>query len=142
PYYGKLALFDKYSFHYTMPRSHEIINHLKDVLEVRKEWLNVITDNSCYIPLHFYQEKNEFIGHGYYNKKTSKCLVIIANGNMYNGDYVNVSLEVLRGKAKNSSTVGKVRYGTYEMPRDFYDFNMNGDLYCYLGSGEVKIYEF
>ena len=38
--------------------------------------------------------------------------------------------------------MGRVRYATYEMPRDFTDFNMNGDLYCYLGSGEVKIIEF
>ncbi|MCR5740966.1 MAG: alpha-amylase [Gammaproteobacteria bacterium] len=142
PHYGKLALFDKYSFHYTMPRSHEIINHLKDVLKVREEWLDVITDKSLYTELNFYEYRNETVGLGYYNPKTKKCLVVIANGDMNNGFYANVSLESLRNKAQNSSTRGRVLYGTYEMPRDFYDFNMNGDLYCYMGSGEVKIIEF
>ena len=61
---------------------------------------------------------------------------------MWNGFYVNLSLDVLRHKANNISTVGRLHYGTYEFPRDFYDFNYNGDLYCYLGSGEVKIIEF
>ena len=142
PYYAKLALFDKYSFHYTHPRRMEIVNHLKDVVKVREEWLDVLTDNSLYVPLHFYEDRDTLVGLGYFNKKTHKCLVVIANGDMYNGTYVNVSLEVLRQAAKNPSTMGRVRYATYEMPRDFTDFNMNGDLYCYLGSGEVKIIEF
>ena len=142
PFYQKLALFDKYAFHYTSPNSHEMINHLVDVLKVRNEWLDVMMDPSSYVPLHFYEDKDSYIGLGYFNKKTKKCLVIIANADMWNGFYVNLSLDVLRHKANNISTVGRLHYGTYEFPRDFYDFNYNGDLYCYLGSGEVKIIEF
>ena len=140
-FYGKLALFDKYAFHYTHMTSHEIVNHLKDVVKTREKWVDEITDLSDYVQLHFYNDNQYLIGISYFNKKTGKCLIVIGNANMWGGEYVNVYLDVLRQKSKNIETKAKLIYGTYEMPRDFYDFNVNGDLYCYLGSGEVKIFE-
>ena len=141
-FYHKLALFDKYAIHYTLGNTHEIINHLPDVLKEREKWLDVMMDPSAFVPLHFYNDSSTLVGLGYFNKKTHKCLVVIANADMYNGQYVYVSLDVLREKAMNNSNMGHLYYATYEMPRDFYDFNVNGDLYCYMGSGELKIIEF
>lgn len=138
-YYSKLALFDKYSLHYTDANRFEIIDHLVDVLKVREEWKDIITEKNKFVPIHFYNDSNTLYGLSYYNDKSNECLIILGNSDMNNGTYINASLEVLRTKSSNSSTRAKLLYGTYEMPRDFYDFSYNGDLFCFLGSGEVKI---
>ena len=140
-FYHKLALFDKYAFHYTVNKSHEIINHLVDVLKEREKWLPIMNDLSNFVPLHFYEDNNALVGLSYVDKKTKKCLIILGNADMYNGYYTTATLNIMRKVAKNPSTSGKLLYGTYEFPHDFYDFNVNGDLYCFMGSGEVKIFE-
>lgn len=138
-FYQKLALFDKYAFHYTNKFSHEIIDHLVDVIKTRKRWLNVITDVNKFVPIHYYNDKDTLIGLAYHNN--GKCLIILGNGDMDSGIDVNASLNILREKSHNEELKAKLLYSTYEMPRDFYDFNINQDISCYLQSGEVKIIE-
>jgi len=140
-YYKKLALFDKYSLHYLNDDSHEIINHLKDPIEIRKKWIDSITDKNQFINLHYFTDSYKLIGLGYLNKENNKALIIIGNADMDNGLDITLSLEELREKIGNNDNVAKLLYATYEMPRDFYDFTYNGDLKCYLGSGEIKIIE-
>ena len=139
-FYQKLALFDKYAFHYRNKFSHEIIDHLVDVIKTRNRWLNTITDITKFVPIHFYNDKETLIGLSYFNDK-DKCLIILANGDMDEGIEVNASLNILREKSGNESICAKLLYATYELPRDFYDFNINKDINVYLNSGEVKIIE-
>ena len=139
-FYQKLALFDKYAFHYRNAYSHEIIDHLVDVIKTRTRWLNTITDITKFVPVHFYNEKETLIGLSYYNDK-GKCLIILANGDMDEGVEVNASINILREKSGNEDVCAKLLYSTYELPRDFYDFNINKDINVDLNSGEVKIIE-
>lgn len=140
-FYGKLALFDKYALHYANPQNKEIIDHLVDVLKTREKWLDTMIDPFSFTQIHFYEDKKSLIGLSYYNKDNNKALIILANADMNNGTSINASLEELREKMKSSSSKARLVYATYEMPRDFYDFTINGDLYCYMGSGEIKILE-
>ncbi|MBP5343371.1 alpha-amylase [bacterium] len=139
-FYGKLALFDKYAFHYRGEHSKEIMNHLVDVIKTRNRWLNSICDINYYVPINFYRENSMVVGIGYYNDK-GKMLIILANSDMDNMVEVQASINILREKTGNDNMYGRLLYSTYEFPRNFYDFNINQDISVCLNSGEVKIIE-
>ena len=68
PYYTKLALFDKFAFHYLNHMSYDIKDNLKKLNLLERKYLNVITDNKKYIPLNYYEGHN-IIGFAYEAKK-------------------------------------------------------------------------
>ncbi len=141
-FYGKLALFDKYAFHYLHERRWELADHLDGVKKIRKEWINEITDLDCYVPIYFNEFDTPAVGVSYFNKKTKKCLLVVANSNFYDGLHCNVSLQKLREKTKNYNKQGKLLYATYELPRVYHDFTPDGKINFFLGAGEVKVIEF
>ncbi len=82
------------------------------------------------------------IGVSYFNKKTGKCLLVVANSNFYNDCYCNASLDKLREASGNYNQNAKLVYATYEMGRDYHDFSPDGRINFHLGAGEVKVIEF
>ena len=141
-FYGKLALFDKYAFHYLNDNHWELADHLSGVKEIRKQWLDQITDLDSYIPLYFNEFDTPAVGVSYFNKKTNKCLLVVANSNCYDDIHCNASVHKLREAAGNNNHVGKLLYSTYEFGRDYHDFTPDDRINFHLGSGEVKIIEF
>lgn len=139
-FYHKLALFDKYQFHYNNPKSHEIIDHLKDPLKVREKWLNIITDPKSYLRLRFEDEKDNLVGISYLNPKKNRALLIIANGDYNNKIQTKILLGELREKINNYNNIGNIRYATYELPRIHYDF-IDSNMILELKPLEVKIIE-
>ena len=141
-FYGKLALFDKYAFHYLNYDRWELADHLDGIKKIRNAWLEQITDLSCYEPIYFNEFDSPAIGVSYYDKTTKKCLLVVANSNVYNEFHGNADIHKLRDKAKNYNNFGKLLYSTYEFGRDYHDFAPDGKVYFHLGAGEVKIIEF
>ncbi|HRY78353.1 MAG TPA: hypothetical protein P5154_06285 [Candidatus Izemoplasmatales bacterium] len=141
-FYGKLALFDKYAFHYLNENRWELADHLDGAKDIRARWLNELTDLNAYVPVYFEEFDTPAIGAGYFNRKTGKCLVLLANANYQAGIHCTASLKVLREKAKNPSVEGRLVYSTYEMGREFRQFTQEGNLWADLGPGEVKLIEF
>ncbi len=141
-YYGKLALFDKYAIHYLNNNHWEIADHLNGVKDIRKKWLNQITDINSYLPLYFNEFDTPAIGVSYFNKETGKCLLVVANSNYHDDIHCNASIEKLRIASNNHSYVGKLLYATYEFGREYHDFSPDNRVYFHLGAGEVKIIEF
>lgn len=141
-YYGKLALFDKYAIHYLNENRWELADHLSGIKKIRNTWLDQITDLDCYLPIYFNEFDTPAIGVSYYNKKTKKCLLVVANSNVYNDIECNASIDKLRKAAKNLNNSGKLLYSTYEFGRDYHDFSPDGKIYFHLGAGEVKVIEF
>lgn len=141
-FYGKLALFDKYAFHYLGQDRWELADHLDGVKKIRNAWLNQITDLESYEPIYFNEFDTPCIGVSYYNKKDKKCLLVVANSNVYNEVYCNSDLKKLRELSNNYNNFGKLLYSTYEFGRDYHDFSPDGRVYFHLGAGEVKIIEF
>ncbi|MDY0024264.1 MAG: hypothetical protein RBR66_04980 [Candidatus Izemoplasmatales bacterium] len=141
-FYGKLALFDKYAIHYLNHNRWELADHLDGIKSIRSEWLDQITDLSCYEPMYFNEFDSPAIGVSYFNKKTNKCLLVVANSNVYSDISCNSNIHKLRDKAKNYNNFGKLLYSTYEFGRDYHDFSPDGTIYFQLGAGEVKIIEF
>lgn len=141
-YYGKLALFDKYAIHYLNDNRWELADHLDGIKKIRNKWLDQITDLDCYLPIYFNEFDTPAIGVSYFNKKTKKCLLVVANSNVYDDVHCNASIDKLRKAADNFSNTGKLLYSTYEFGRDYHDFGADGKIYFHLGAGEVKVIEF
>jgi hypothetical protein len=141
-FYGKLALFDKYAFHYLNENRWELADHLDGAKTIRARWLDQLTDLNAYVPIYFDEFDTPAIGAGYFHSQTGKCLVMLANANYHSGIHCTASLKTLREKAKNDSREGRLVYATYEMGRDFRQFTPDGNLWADLGPGEVKLIEF
>ncbi|MBN2540253.1 MAG: alpha-amylase [Bacilli bacterium] len=141
-FYGKLALFDKYAIHYLNHNRWELPDHLEGIKKIRAAWLDQITDLSCYIPLYFNEFDTPAIGVSYFNKATNKCLLVVANTNVYDDIHCNASVHKLREAAGNNDHVGRLLYSTYEFSRDYHDFSPDDRIYFHLGAGEVKVIEF
>jgi hypothetical protein len=144
PFYGKLALFDKYQFHYTNPNRWELPDMLEQVSKIRKEYLSQITSKDTYLPLHFENQPKTFIGFSFFKKGKSvknNTLLILANANPYHEVYVRPNIKELREKTSNNQLLGKLLFSTHEGPRDFTQFIDFNTLDIHLGPGEVKIVE-
>lgn len=142
PYYGKLALFDKYQFHYTNNRRWEIPDMLDTLKRIRKKWLKELTNNKSFEPIHSDGNSQTFIGLAYYKKtKTNKnnVLLILANGNPYHEVYLKPNIELLRSLSYNGEESGKLLFSTHEGPRAFTQIINHNTLDIHLGAGEVKI---
>lgn len=137
PLYGKLALFDKYAFHYLNPNSHDIKNNLRKIKPIRKKYLNYIINKKRYIPLTYLEGEN-LIGFAY--KTNKEMLFILGNPYYTHSQYGKVDLT----KVKEDYPLlkeGKLLYATYERKaRTLHEFDPDGNPYFLLGSGEIKIF--
>ena len=144
PYYGKLALFDLYQFHYTNPRRWEIPDMLDNIKPIRAKYLKEITNKKAFMPLYADNHPDTFIGFSYI-KKTGKekknILMILANSNPYDQQYLRVDIRNLRQVTENHEMAGKLLFSTHEGPREFSQFIDYNTLDIHLGAGEVKIIE-
>jgi hypothetical protein len=144
PFYGKLALFDQYQFHYTYDKRWILPDILDFIKPIRQKYLPQITNGKYFIPLYGNNHPNTLIGLGYY-KKTKKAkeniLIILANSNPYDEVRRAISIAELRAQSNNHETVGKLLFSTHEAPRAFTQFIDENTLDIHLGPGEVKITE-
>ena len=144
PYYGKLALFDLYQFHYTNPRRWEIPDMLDSIKPIRTKYLKEITNEKFFMSLHQNNHPKTFIGLSYIKnsrKAHKNALVIVANTNPYEQAYMKVDIKALRIATNNQEMAGKLLYSTHEDPRIFTQFIDYNTLDIHLGPGEVKIIE-
>lgn len=140
-FYGKLALFDAYAFHYISYDRWELLDHLAGIREIRARWLNHLMNLKHYIPLYFDTFDSPFIGVSYFDPDRRKCLIVAANTDPYQSHSSSASLEVLRANAMNANLYGNLVYATYEFGREYRDFSADGRIILHLGPGEVKIIE-
>lgn len=144
PFYGKLALFDLYQFHYTHPRRWEIPDMLDIIKPIRKKYLKQITNKENFIPLFAHHHPTTFVGFGFFkNGKAVKknTLIVVANTDTYNQHYLQVDIRHLRDEANNNEMEGKLLFSTHEGPREFTQFIDYNTLDIHLGPGEIKIIE-
>jgi glycosidase len=144
PYYGKLALFDLYQFHYTHHRRWELPNILEFINPIRQKYLKQITGKKAFVPLYAHYINQNFVGFGYY-KKSSKgkgnMLFVLGNADVWNEHYMKIDIRTIRELAENHQMEGKLLFSTNENPRPFTQFIDYHTLDIHLGAGEVKIIE-
>ena len=144
PYYMKLALFDRYQFHYTNPRRWELPDILDNLKPIRQKYLKQITNKNHYLPLYAHYENKNFVGFSFFKKTTKgkeNLLFVLANADTWNEHYIQVDIRLLRDVANNAQMVGKLLFSTHEGPRLFTQFIDHHTLDIHLGPGEVKIVE-
>jgi glycosidase len=144
PYYGKLALFDKYQFHYTNPKRWDIPDTLDKVKDIRQKYLKQITNKQYYMPITVHDQPKTFIGFAFYKKTRAtkqNILFVLANANPYHEVYVRPHISNLREFTSNKELQGNLLFSTHEGPRLFTQFIDFNTLDIHLGPGEVKIVE-
>ena len=142
PYYGKLALFDKYQFHYTNTKRWELPDILDKIKEIRNKWINELINKDLFEPIYSDSHSKTFIGLAYYKKTEetkNNILLILANGNPYDEVYTKPSIKNIRSLSNNYEEIGKLLFSTHEGPRPFTQFIDSNTLNIHLGAGEVKI---
>lgn len=77
PYYGKLALFDRFAFNYNHPRRHDIINHLNNVKPIREKYKQSMFNRNNTYPIGFNAPWDRAAGIAYTNEKS--CLLALVN---------------------------------------------------------------
>lgn len=134
PYYGKLALFDKYELHYH--NSDELVNHLKKVSKIRKKYLPKMKPENYQM----YNVLGPYIGlaFGYKFKERgkSKLLLIVANTNTSYDEYLEVLLDDLKVDQK-MNVLFEFDRNPNEMTIN--SFSANNNPYFLVKPGEVKI---
>lgn len=144
PYYGKLALFDKYQFHYTKHNRWDIPDILDFIKPIRTKYVKQITNKDYFVPLFASDQPKTFIGLAYFKKTKSNknnCLLILANANPYHEQYIQPNIQELRKRSGNKEMTGKLLFSTHEAPRLFTQFIDHDRLDIHVGPGEVKIVE-
>lgn len=143
PYYGKLALFDKFAIHYLNHMRWDIKDNLSVVAKIRKAHEAFITDVKYYIPLHFENPNGNHLGFAYQVSNQpgkDSILIVLANTNPYEQTYGKIYLHNVREQTKNQEREGTMLYQMH-VPgvHPFVDFDSYGNPYFMLGPGEVKI---
>jgi len=142
PMYGKLALFDKYSFHYNCDSHFELPDFLEIVNEIRTSDLETFTNPENAVYLGFAHMREHGVGVGYVVKNKlgeDNLYLIIGHTNVHQAEHITCRIEDARMKAQNNSRHAKIIFSTHEVPRTFTEFNNEGNLHLYMQPGEVKI---
>ncbi len=135
--YGKLALFDRFAFHYLNKDNKEILNNLKLLKPIRKKYLRYITNKKRYIPVSYLEGEN-LLGFSYQSNK--EILFIIGNPYYTHAQYAKIDLSPLK---KNYNIYGDIKllYGMFENgKRVIKELDPDGNPYFLMGPGEVKIF--
>ncbi len=132
PYYGKLALFDKYAFHYLNKNRWDIPNNLEKVSAIRKEYLQAITNPDNFIPLCFETKDKDCIGFGF--KGDNGILLVFANIN----PFASCQKIALLSKYIQNKILS-ILYSSYDI-MDGYKISEDNNILLDLEPGEVKIF--
>ncbi len=144
PYYGKLALFDKYQLHYINEDRWDLVDMLAILKDIRNDYLNTLSNPEHFEGLGFTSPGDMAIGLGYvvegeYGKELDNLVLVVANTNVFEGRKVYVNIDNIRNKSGNTSRFGKLIFSTHEWERDIHEFDNEGNLNIYMAAGEVKI---
>lgn len=134
PFYGKLALFDRYALHYQNDTT--LIKYIQDVLPIRDKYFTKMKSQN----FEMFKVLGPYIGlaFGYKFKENNKekLLLVVANTNTSYEEY----LEVIIDDKKYQKNIEVL----FEHPRDedeanVNDFSLTGHPYFLVKPGEVKI---
>jgi hypothetical protein len=146
PYYGRLALFDRYALHYLNQGRWELPDQLAWVSSFRKERLATFTRLENSVPLGFDSPRDPGIAFGFVEDglrgrmvQEGGVYVVVANTDVNNPQYLTVHLDALRKVSGNASRHGAQLFSTHGLARDLHDFDTHGNLSLSFQPGEVKI---
>lgn len=139
PYYGKLALFDRYAFHYNHRHRWEIPAVLEKASKIRHEYLNAMMDMNNVYPLGFSAPWDTAAGFAYVNQ--DRVLLAITNTDMHNEKYHYVRLDNLPEQFFSPEKTIVQRFSSEDnMPHELLINEYRG-MNLHFVPGEVKLIE-
>lgn len=131
--HGKLALFDSFAFLYNEDK---IIDMLKEVLPIRKKYLNEIMTYSKNVPAWFDSPNDRCLGSWFI--KEDRVLLMVANTNLYEEASYNVHFINIADKISFIPKVCKDRFSTHKDYKNSEIFENYG-IRIHMKAGEVKL---
>lgn len=138
PYYGKLALFDYYSFHMTEKDRFVIRDDLAKILPIREKYLDSILDLNKSYPIHFEHMRIRMVGTAF--EKEESLLIAVGHTNFYHDDWVTIHLSTLPERFKNNVTIKEV-FSTDDHEYATYEINQHNQIDMFVKASEFKLIE-
>lgn len=140
PLYGKLALFDRYGFHYLHPRRWEMIRKVEEAAQIREKMLDVLLKPKNALPLGFSAPWDLAAGFAYPSK--NKVSLVIANTDTENDKEHYIRLDNLPDTYKVEGRAITQIFSSEDHPIYENATVLSGSaLKLYFKKGEVKIIE-
>ncbi|MEI7668413.1 MAG: alpha-amylase, partial [Erysipelotrichaceae bacterium] len=138
PFYGKLALFDRYAFHYLHPRRWELITLLEKASKIRADILDEMLTKSKVYPLGFSAPWDSAVGFAYESR--NKVTLVLCNTDPYNDKQHYVRCTNLPARFLSDSSVIKQIFSS-ESEETPISVDAYHNLVLPFRKGEVKIIE-
>ena len=142
PAYGKLALFDRVAFHYLNPGRWDMIDTLATASQIRRRFLDALSDPACFVGLNFASMQTPAIGLGYCvsqsNSSTHDILMVVAHTDLHASQTLWVDIAALRQASGNQRREVEVLFSTH-VPLGQTEVDEAGNLVLQMAPGEVRI---
>jgi len=146
PYYGRLALFDRYALHYLNPGRWELPDQLAWLAGLRQANLATFTRPGNAFLLGFNSPRDPGIAFGFRDddardaqREAGNLFVVVGNTDVHNSQYLTVQLQTMRAVSGNSARKGAQLFSSHGLAREVHDYDHRGDLSMSFQPGEVKI---
>ncbi|KAF0226779.1 MAG: alpha amylase [Erysipelotrichaceae bacterium] len=139
PFYKKLALFDRYAFHYLHPKRWDMIETLEQANHIR---VSLIDDIICLKKAHylgFGAPWDTAAGVAYESK--DKITLIVANTDCFNDKQHQIRCSTIPQRFLKDVTVVKQIFSSEKVIQDPVILDTAFNLWIYFKKGEVKIFE-
>ena len=140
PYYGKLALFDRYQLHYLHPRRWEMVETIEKAAKIRQSIMSSLVKMDKVYPLGFSAPWDTAAGFGYEGR--NKMTLVIANTDYQHDKEHWVRLDSLPDAYNNEGTILKQIFSSEDAENEkdvFIESTRN--VRIWFKKGEVKIFE-
>ncbi len=138
PFFKKLALFDKYAFHYTNSDSFDFIMCMEKASKIRGEFMDAIVYGNSFSFLSFVEEDINVAGF-MYSISSKHNLIIIGNFDTSKGTDCHISFDLKRNVDVFSSREAKLLFSTHGFSPSCLNFDNSCNLQLYLDPCELKI---
>lgn len=140
PYFGKLALFDRYNLHYLHPKRWEMIETIEKASKIRTSLMDSMLNPDKVYPLGFSAPWDTAAGFGY--KGRSKITLVITNTDVYNDKEHWVKLDNIPDEFNREGTILKQIFSSEnEVSETDVVVDSTSNVRIWFKKGEVKVFE-
>lgn len=140
PYYGKLALFDRYNLHYLHPKRWEMIETIEKASKIRTSLMDSMLNPDKVYPLGFSAPWDTAAGFGFHGR--NKMTLVITNTDVNHDKEHWVKLDNIPDDFNKEGTILKQLFSSENSINDtdiIIDSTMN--VRVWFKKGEVKVFE-
>ncbi len=144
PYYGKLAFFEKFQFHWTLPERWEMAEYISVLGSLRSRFIGTLGNIGNYTRINTGDWTTPAIAFGYVmdNRRWhhhDNLLIIVANTDLAHSQSFTLDLGQARHESGNLSRKAWVEFSNYGWQADLWDFDDKWNLHVNMNPGEVRV---